>query len=180
MPKDLTGSSCQDYAAQFLKSLFQRPRCDWCQHVEQPLYRRGLCRHCYRISRQIVRSEAVRKQSHQVRGSIPTSHLLALDLSAKTARRMAVLAKSEGQAYGDIHVRSVGGLALERQFSRLSRCFVGRDLFDGDATLFDWSFTLNQKRLLDYLVSSLNREFARRHRQGIAAAQITHGSASRS
>ena len=42
------------YPASFLESIHTGPSCDWCKHPEQPLYRAGFCRHCYRINREVA------------------------------------------------------------------------------------------------------------------------------
>jgi hypothetical protein len=72
-------------------------------------------------------------------------------------------AKVEGQTYGE-YSADVTGLNLEQQFSYISRMFVHQDLYYGDASLFDWSFTPNQKRLLFYLLSLMSRAHLRRTR----------------
>jgi hypothetical protein len=85
---------------------------------------------------------------------------------------MVQLAKMEGSAYGDIHTRDVSGTDLETQFSLLSKAFIKKDLYDGEANLFDWSFSLDQKRLIYYLISKLMRERRRRARRGVAMATV--------
>lgn len=93
---------------------------------------------------------------------------LALELDLPTAKKMAELAQAEGLAYGSIQKRNVSGLDLEHQFSLLSQHVVGKDLFWGRASLFNWAFDLGERRLLFYLLSLMNRAWARRKRRAIA------------
>lgn len=157
-----------EYAAEFLEGLFSRVKCQWCQDPSRWVYRSGLCRHCYGISRRLAKAEKAVKTAKSSSKRVPPS----LHLEVKTARRMADLAKAEGRTYGAIHERQVTGLDLEHQFSLLSERFLGMDLFYGKANLFDWSFSADQKRLIFYLLSRLDREFNRRHRRRIASSQV--------
>ena len=59
----------------------------------------------------------------------------------------------------------IGGLELEPEFSFISKRFVKKDLYHGDANLFDWTFNANQKKVIFYLLSLMSREYLRRRRK---------------
>ena len=154
-----------DYPRTFLEQMHREPSCEWCKHPEQPLYRAGFCRHCYRINREVSKLESQIRECKRRKQSI--SHYLLFRL--KTARKMVYLAKAEGSTYGNIHKKNVLGSNLELQFSQLSKALIKKDLYDGNAAnLFDWSFSPDQKRLIYYLLSKLMRERSRRARRGRA------------
>jgi hypothetical protein len=73
-------------------------------------------------------------------------------------------AKTEGRVYGQLHADDVTGYRLAKEFTFISESLVHQDLYRGDANLFDWSFTPNQKRLLLYLLSLSRRAYLRRTR----------------
>jgi hypothetical protein len=154
-----------EYPAEFLSSVHSGPRCSWCQHPDKKIYRKGLCSSCYRTSRKEAQLasavEALKKNGR------PVPFPLEFDLH--TYAKMGELARGEGGAYGDIHQREITGLDLEWELSYVSKRFVKKDLFHGDANLFDWSFTPDQKRLLYYLLSKMSRAYLRRGRKNRAA-----------
>jgi hypothetical protein len=88
---------------------------------------------------------------------------------------MVHLAKMEGSAYGDLHRKDVTGLDLEHQFCLMSKSLVRKDLYFGDANLFDWSFSPDQKRLIYYLLSKVMRQRQRRARRGRAMGMVVSG-----
>jgi hypothetical protein len=92
-----------------------------------------------------------------------------LEFNLHTYTKMAGFAQGEGRAYGNIHERRVSGEDLEGEFSFISKRFVKKDLFYGLASVFDWSFTPDQKRLIYYLLSQMSRSHLRRSRKLRAA-----------
>jgi hypothetical protein len=153
--------SSKEYACEFLNGVFNAPRCDWCKHTRKKVYRKGLCRHCYDISREVVKIEA-QARAYREQGQ-PIQRFL--DAKLDVARRMAESARVEGNTYGDIHMDDISGLTLEHEFSFISKLLLRKDLFYGKANLFGWSFTLPQRRLIFYLLSHLSREYLRRNRR---------------
>jgi len=159
-------TTTQDYPEQFLQSLSNRSTCDWCKHPVKPIYRAGLCRHCYDIRGKINRFrrkvEEYKKRGggHPLLGPVPPS----LKGEYRAALKMEGSAKVEGRRYGRVYEGDINGLDLEHEFSCLGRLLVRRDLYQGHANLFDWSFTPSQKRLLFYLLSLMSREHLRRTR----------------
>jgi hypothetical protein len=156
------------YAAEFLEGYINKVKCQWCQDPSRELYRARLCRHCYGISRRLAKAEKTMLAAKSSPMHVSHSHIIWLDLQVKTAQKMVDLAKADGLRYGAIHERQVTGLDLEHQFSLLSQRFLRKDFFYGQANLFDWSFSADQKRLIFYLLAQLHREFNRRHRKGVA------------
>lgn len=160
-----------EYPAKFLERIHSDATCQWCKHPEKPLHRAGLCRHCWKISREVSKLESRVQECKERKQSISFD----LDFHLKSAKKMIHLAKMEGSAYGDIHRKDVTGLDLEHQFSLLSKALIRKDLFYGEANLFDWCFSLDQKRLIYYLISKLKRERLRRARRGRAKGLVAGG-----
>ncbi len=154
-----------DYPIQFLEQIHTGPVCEWCKHPEQPVYRAGFCRHCYRIRREVSKLESQIQDRKRAKGLVPSD----LRFRLRTARKKVYLAKAEGSNYGNIHKKNILGLDIERQLSQLSEALVKKDLYDGNAAnAFDWSFSPDQKRLIYYLLSKLIRHRGRKARRGIA------------
>lgn len=168
-------ATISDYPSTFLERIHSDASCEWCKNPEQPLYRAGLCRHCYQISREVSKLESRVQECKEHKQSISFD----LDFYLKTAKKMVHLAKMEGSAYGDIHKKNVTGADLELQFSLLSKALIKKDLYYGDANLFDWSFSPAQKRLIFYLLSKLMRQRSRRARRGRAMGLVVGGDSRR-
>ncbi len=162
----------KEYAARFLEQMHSDATCDWCKHPEKSLYRAGLCRHCYNISREVSKLESLAQKYKEIKRPVSFD----LDLRLKAARKMVHLAKMEGSAYGDIHTKHVTGLDIEHLFSRLSKALIKKDLYYGAVNVFDRSFSPDQKRLIYYLLSKLWRERLRRSRRSAAMVTVEPGS----
>lgn len=160
-----------DYPRTFLEQMHRGSCCKWCKHPEKSLYAVGLCSHCYRIRQKVSNLESRVRLCKERKQSISFD----LDLRLKTARKMVHLAKMEGSAYGDLHRKDVTGLDLEHQFCLMSKSLVRKDLYFGDANLFDWSFSPDQKRLIYYLLSKVMRQRQRRARRGRAMGMVVSG-----
>src|SRR5688572_22316751 len=87
-----------DYPTVFLERIHSDPTCDWCKHPEYSLYRAGLCRHCYNISREVCTLESKALERKHRKQSIA----FHFDFRLKTAKKMVDLAKMEGAKYADI------------------------------------------------------------------------------
>ena len=85
------------------------------------------------------------------------------------ATRMKNLAQQDAERFGDINKRIIDGVDLEHAFNELARIVIHRELPYNDASVFEQSFTLPQRRFLFYLLSSLFRIYNRRHRKTTAA-----------
>ncbi len=85
------------------------------------------------------------------------------------ATRMKNLAQQDAERFGDINKRIIDGVDLEHAFNELARIVIHRALPYNDASVFEQSFTLPQRRFLFYLLSSLFRIYNRRHRKTTAA-----------
>jgi hypothetical protein len=164
----------REYAEEFLRRLSDRATCDWCKHPVKPVYRTGLCQHCYDIRRKQNRLRKKIEEYKKKLGEIPfemddlalryRNALADLEFRYRAAMAMEKDAKAECEGYGEMYAANIDGLNLEHQFSFISTKFVHQDLYHGDANLFDRSFTLNQKRLLSYLLSLMSRAYLRRTR----------------
>ena len=165
-------SSERDCAQDYLDFLAQREACDWCKNPDKPVYKAGLCRHCYgikgrlrRLQREVDGARA-RDRGRRKGGPIP----VPLEIAYKTTIEMAELAQCEGRKYGSLYHADVTALQLEHEFSLLSRALLRKDLYYGDADLFA-CFTPSQKRQLLYIVSRTTRGDSRRKRRRLACAE---------
>jgi hypothetical protein len=115
----------------------------------------------------MAKAEAILSDAKNSSRVSPT-HIIWLEQKVNNAKKKAKLVKALGCSYGAVNERQVMGIDLEYQFSALSKCFTGKDLFSGQANLLDWSFTEDQKRLIFYLLSILHRESRRTRSRSIA------------
>lgn len=165
-------SSERDCAQDYLDFLAEGKACDWCKHPDMPVYRAGLCRHCYDIKQRLRRLQRVvdgaRASDGGRRKGGPITAQLEVDY--KTTVEMAELAQCEGRKYGSLYHADVTPLQLEHEFSLLSRALLRKDLYYGDADLFA-CFTPSQKRQLLYIVSRITRGDSRRKRRRLACAE---------
>lgn len=171
MPASSKIYTTNNYPMRFLEQIHKGPVCEWCKHPEQPVYRAGLCRHCYRIRREASTLESQIQEAKREKQFVSSDAFFRL----KIARKMADLAKAEGSIYGNIHKKKILGLDIESQLSQLSQTLVKEDLYDGNAAnVFDWSFCPDQKRLIYYLLSKLIRQRERKARRGIAMGLVAN------
>lgn len=156
--------SKEDYASQFLQRLYRYPQCEWCKDPGRRIHASGLCCSCYRLERNLAKLQGRLHEYKNHNQRTPSQ----LQLEVRIARRKVRLAKAEGSLYGSINTQEIDGVRIEHELSSLSRGLVKKDLFYGDANLFDWSFSPSQKRLILYLLSGIQREFMRRNRHRMA------------
>ena len=159
-----------DSAQKHLERVAANELCNWCRYPYKPIYRGGLCRHCYGIKAELKRlhKEVVDRRA---RGDVhPKFGLGILEFDYVTAINMAEAAQSEGRMYGSLYNRQVTPLDLEHEFSFISERFLKKDLYRNSVDLFS-DFTLAQRRLLKYIVSRLAREEFRRNRRNLAKPQ---------
>jgi len=154
-----------DNAAEFLESLSQEKTCQWCQYPYERIYRASLCRHCYNIRCALNRIRARVKNCESSGGGHPKVDPIELDRQYRVAVEMEKGAKIEGNRYGGVADRQVTGLDLEEEMSSLSKSFLGKDLYFGRANLLNESFSPNQRKVLFYLLSLVQREDLRRTRR---------------
>ena len=163
-----------NHAQETLDRMGKSRECSWCKHPRKSVYRAGMCTHCYRIKRNLVRLhrevQRLRKTAapHPRFGVIP----FQLDHEYRIALEMAEAARCEGRKYGSIHRDDITNLKLEHEFSFISKRFLKRDLYRNDAWLFE-CFSASQKRHLFYITSLMTREFLRNNRRAIAAGQVS-------
>jgi hypothetical protein len=160
MPQALDFSEFSDFIDRFLRGLSDRSTCEWCKHPVKLIYRIGLCRHCYSIRGKIIRLSKKIEECSETGREVPSE----LPFSYRAYLAMERSAKSEGRVYGRLYADEITGDRLAHEFSFISESLVHQDLYRGDATLFNWSFTPSQKRLLLYLLSLLRRAHLRRTR----------------
>ena len=153
-----------DFIESFFQSLAETITCAWCRHPWKTTLTAGLCSHCYRIKRQIRRLDREIEKAGLTR---------ELESHYKVALRKAQLARSEGSCYGNIHRKDISALDLEHEFDELSKHFLNKKIFYGDATSIGWGLPPPQRMYVFYLLSLIMREYFRRNRGRLAAFDIT-------
>ena len=83
MPRRGCKKSPKEYSREFLEDMHAQTTCGWCQYPGEPLYRSGLCGHCYKISREIRKLEIQCEPYRQNGRPIPFE--LAFDLKTEVA-----------------------------------------------------------------------------------------------
>lgn len=157
-----------DDARECLKIFQNGILCKWCKHTEKQIYRKGFCRHCYEIARELENAEKKLRQYQESRNEAP----FLVNVAFRTAKGMAEAARIEGGRYGDPLNRHVSGLDLEHEFWFLSSRFRRKRFSAHHANFLAQSFTEHQRRLLFHLIGLMNRENDRknrRHRAYVAA-----------
>ena len=142
-----------------LDDFFSGERCAWCGDNDRKLVGKDirLCNSCRRIQALVRESE--RDQD---------KHPFGVD-ELEIAKRMEKLAKADGARFGGINTLKIDGVDLEHAFNQVAQLTIHRDLPYNDANAFEEFFTLAQRRFLFYLLSSIIRIDARRHRKMSAA-----------
>jgi len=149
-----------DYVDLFFESLNSAKACNWCRHPNRKVLTRiGLCPHCNRIRKKVRRLES---QLSDQRG---VAHPI-LEFEHKRATTKADLCKLEGDLYGKIDSKSQ--LDLEHELDKLSRWYVHKRLFSHDASWLGSVIPPQQRRVLFYLLSLMNREYMRLNRDELA------------
>lgn len=90
----------------------------------------------------------------------------------KVALRKAQLARCEGSHYGNIHKKDISALDLEHELDDLSKHFLNKKIFYGDATSIGWALPPPQRMYVFYLLSLIMRQYLRRNRRRLAAFDI--------
>ena len=160
----------EDYCEDFIENLKARKTCDWCKHPHEPVMPRvGLCSHCNRIRlqhKQLLKwYDKFRQEQH---GGIT----FEMDFRLRVQTAMIEHAKLEGRRYGQFFAEDFTGTKLEHEWRSISERVAGKDLFYGLTNSLNYSFSMNQRRYLFYLLSLMNRGSMRKNRRGIAMGMV--------
>jgi hypothetical protein len=150
-----------EYASDIVSDIHERPVCLFCKDPNQPIDHAKLCSHCYRLKLNLRKVEAKVKGLENDYDTASIESLIEL----KVAEAKIKDAHNEGVRYGDINQRRIDGITLEYEFAFLSECLIGKNLFHGDATLFDNSLTPDQRQFVFYMLSQISRVYRKRHRR---------------
>ena len=88
---------------------------------------------------------------------------------------MAQGAQIEGRKYGKVFEDDLADTTLEYEFRFLSTQSTGKDLFFGLTNSLNYSFSVNQRRYVFYLLSLMSREIRRKKRRGHAMYEVATG-----
>ena len=159
------------YAQDILESIFDRPQCEWCKDPNVRVFRKSLCSHCYRLSRNLIQTE---RKVNQAQGE-NREFSFELDLEFLTANEAIADAKRDGIRYGNLQERSLDGITLEYEFAFLSKILTGENLYHGTANLFDYCLSIPQKRFVLYMLSEMGRIHRKRSRKSRAKGNVIMG-----
>lgn len=155
--------------AGLMESMGSRVVCRWCKHPKEEVMRKiGLCAHCNRLRREMIRLENIAEQSERERGGI--THDLYFRL--KVQRKKIEAAQDEGEKYGYLFADFISGLDLEHELRLVSGRFVNKDFFYSDASWLNLVFSPLQRKHLYYMLSLMNREYMRQNRHKFAMSKI--------
>lgn len=149
-----------DYARDFVADIHSRTACITCKDPGSPIYRAKHCQHCYRLKLNLRKLE---KKLDLSENQGTTSFQDGVEF--RLAKAKISDAEREGIRYGDISSRKINGIDLEYEFAFLSKCLLGKNLFHGDANVFDKSLTQSQKQFIFYMLSQISRVYRKRHRR---------------
>jgi hypothetical protein len=142
--------------------------CSWCASPFHKVRAKGLCQHCYGITRKEYK---LKKQIKQLEGkSLSVPHSMTYDY--KLLEEMATLAKEEGQTFRP-RKDALTGLSIENLMVYISEQLVRRSLYSNYASIFCSLFSPSQRNALIHLLSQLVRERFRRDRRSMAAERLT-------
>ena len=144
------------HAIDWLKSIREAKRCDWCGWDGQ-LNRRGLCVSCERIRRRLAKANKEDETDQLVLARI----------------RRAESEKQNAMNYG-IQLKALldgspSGLNVEHLLTVLGERLTGENLFHGDSHEIDWTFDGTQRAILAALFWKILSRQAQKHRRYFAA-----------
>jgi hypothetical protein len=160
-------------AEKWLQRELARQRCDWCRNPNKNLYRLNMCRSCYGIRRELKRLHKLVMSTDAAYGkNWPTrsNRFIALEFNYNVAIEMAESAQILGKMYERL-LQHADSLECEHTFRELSGRFVGKDLFNHSAFLFD-HFSPVHRRYLMYLIGKMMQEYYSRNRRKMAYARV--------
>jgi hypothetical protein len=154
------------HAIDWLKSIREAKRCDWCGWDGQ-LNRRGLCVSCERIRSRLERAKKENTSDQRVLARI----------------RRAESEKQNAMNYG-IQLKALldgtpSGLNVEHLLTVLGERMTGENLFHGDSHEIDWAFDGTQRAILAALFWKILSRQAQKHRRYFAAQDRLYSAMSR-
>jgi hypothetical protein len=127
-----------------------------------------LCTSCNRLKLRLKKLEADADQQRQQGGGRPY-----LEREIRIHRTMIDCVQGEGRKYGRLYDDDLQPLRFEHEWRLLADRFLHADqMFYGYANSLNYSFGVNQRRYIFYLLSLMNREYSQRNRKRIAQAII--------
>jgi len=154
-----------DYADEWLTRLYTARHCRWCKHPFEPVKRRGLCGHCYRLDLKMA------KTYRNVTSGPQPPHWLAVNQLFDAAAQVH-LAKGEGERYGDIHARHVSGFQLEQEIVFVISALIDQRYLEGYATSLGRALPPAKRRFVFHLFSLLSRAHLRKNRPSLSGQFI--------
>lgn len=130
-----------DSCKEFIQNRQNADKCDWCGK-EEKMRRKGLCRHCNRVQKDITRLE-------KLTASDPTNPFLNYEV--KIARQKKKDCMAWGQMRRDILDGRVSSLSLEHWFRNAAKLITKDErMFFGSANFLGSVFAPGQRQVLAY------------------------------
>ena len=151
-------------------------RCEWCSSPFRPIYRAGLCSHCYRIRMEKRRlAEDAGRVLKRKGGATWNSLDLSLRCDCWIAEEMEETARAEGDSLEFSRLAGESGMKLAEIFGYISRQLVGEDLYHDRTNTFESLFSPAQRAALIHLLSeAVDQHRARTHRKHVRASLGWH------
>jgi len=154
--------------ARIMEALSEEVVCAWCKYPNKKIRATGLCSHCYNINTRIRNAqkavERFKIENPTVTGREPLK-LFELKFLLKVEMMKAVRAKAEGSLYGNLYSADIDVVRVECELDLVSKRYVNKRLFSGNASLLGTVFSPLQLKYLFYMLSLMNREHLRRNRE---------------
>jgi hypothetical protein len=166
--EDPTHKWNRPYAEQWLESIRNIERCVWCGEDEKPLNRKKLCAACVRTRKYA----ALMKKKLEALPPTATDHeLWKQSHELRIAEKMVEICQGDGQLMETILTGEIfDAVDLERSldFVAFAVCHQS-EFFHGKASQLAFTFTLEQRRILAYLLWKPRLVDRKRQRMRMAA-----------
>ena len=157
------------FAKEWIEGARSVTRCDWCGR-EKAKNRRGLCRHCDGVRKDL---ESVEKQATESPGAFQRFSNFILEWEVAIARQKKSDCIFWGRHLQGILHGAVDSLTLEGWFRQVAqRIARDRDIHYNTATPLSWTFTPEQRQVLAYMFWQIFGEEASHNRRSHAQARV--------
>lgn len=142
-------------------------KCSWCSSPFHKVRSKGLCSHCYAISRKVKllegKIQSLKSSNKVVPWDLTYQHHIAVE--------MADIAKHESWSFESddpFHT----GMRIERLMNYICKHWVGHSYYSQYASIFSHFLSPAQRRAIIYLLSRMIREHKRKNRRPTAIDRL--------
>ncbi len=139
-------------------------RCSWCSSPFHEIYRKGLCRHCYKIELDKCRlRKEVKNQWQKNTGTAWRKLDLPLRVDCYVATEMEEIERSAGELQELNREPAHSAMTIEELLEYISRRLLHKNLYNNCATTLSSLFSSDQRKALIHLLSEVVDEHQRRN-----------------